>query len=70
MPRAERIAYENPYYYVMNRGRGRQTIFPDKFYYELFLHSVAEACLHFGLEIHAYCLMSNHYHYRCDLSLG
>ncbi len=27
MPRPIRIQYENAYYHVMNRGRGRQTIF-------------------------------------------
>lgn len=30
--------------------------------YELFLETVAEVCERFGIEIHAYCLMSNHYH--------
>ncbi len=62
MPRAERILYNNAYYHVMNRGRGRQTIFPDKVYYEAFLQGVAEAHSRFGLEIHAYCLLGNHYH--------
>ncbi len=30
---AERIVYENAYYHVMSRGRGRQSIFPDEIYY-------------------------------------
>ncbi len=62
MPRAERIVYENAYYHVMNRGRGRQTIFPSKDYYVVFLQGLAEAYSRFGAEIHSYCLMSNHYH--------
>ena len=31
-------------------------------YYETFLTTVAEACQRFDCIIHAYCLMSNHYH--------
>jgi len=62
MPRAERIEYENAYYHVMNRGRGRRDIFHGKNYFEEFLICLAEAHMRFGLEVHAYCLMGNHYH--------
>jgi len=62
MPRPIRIEYENAYYHVMNRGAGRKTIFHDKRYYEAFLECIAEAHTRFGLTIHAYCLMGNHYH--------
>jgi len=37
MPRAERIEYENAYYHVMNRGRGRRQIFHGKDYYNAFI---------------------------------
>ncbi len=46
----------------MNRGRGRQTIFHDKHYYQTFLETVGEAQQRFNCIIHAYCLMKNHYH--------
>jgi len=62
MSRPLRIEYENAYYHVMNRGRGRQTVFHDERYYEAFYQGLAEAHQRFGLEIHAYCLMGNHYH--------
>jgi putative transposase len=62
MPRAERIAYEDAYYHVMNRGRGRQKIFHDERYYLAFLKGLDEAHSRFGLEVHAYCLLGNHYH--------
>jgi len=62
MPRAERIEYDNAYYHVMNRGRGRQMIFHGSSYYKAFLEGLAEAHLRFGMEVHAYCLMGNHYH--------
>jgi putative transposase len=57
-----RIEYKNAYYHVMNRGRGRQYIFHNDEYYEAFLDCLEQANVRFGLEIHAYCLMGNHYH--------
>ncbi|MBL4867728.1 MAG: transposase, partial [Pseudomonadales bacterium] len=62
MPRPLRIEYENAYYHVMNRGRGRQKIFHGPDYYEAFLTTLAEAHQRFGVEILCYCLMANHYH--------
>ena len=46
----------------MNRGRGRQVIFHGKNYFQSFLDTIAEAQQRFNCVIHAYCLMSNHYH--------
>jgi len=62
MPRGERVEYENAYYHVMNRGRGRQQIYHGRAYYEAFIEGVAEANRRFGIEVHAYCLMGNNYH--------
>ncbi|SEA24885.1 transposase [Alkalimonas amylolytica] len=62
MTRPLRIEYENAYYHVMNRGRGRQWIFHDSRYYQAFLECLEQACRRFKVEIHAYCLMGNHYH--------
>ncbi len=62
MPRSERLEYENAYYHVMNRGRGRQTIYHGQSYFDAFLECLAEAHERFAAQIHAYCLMSNHYH--------
>jgi len=62
MPRPLRIEYENAYYHVMNRGRTRQKIFHGERYYAAFLATLAEAHQRFGIQVLAYCLMSNHYH--------
>ena len=62
MPRPQRIEYENAFYHVMNRGRGRQVIFHDSRYFEAFFTTLEEAQKRFKCVIHAYCLMSNHYH--------
>ena len=75
MSRPLRIEYENVFYHVMNRGRGRTTIFHGNIFTSLFLDCVKEASQQFGLEVLAYCLMGNHYHLlvrtpRANLDLG
>ena len=62
MPRPTRIEYKNAYYHVMNRGRGYQRIFHAPTYYQAFLATLADAHERFGVRIHSYCLMGNHYH--------
>ena len=62
MPRAERLEYEGAFYHVMNRGRGRQTIFHDERYFKAFVQVLEEANKRFDAVVHCYCLMSNHYH--------
>lgn len=62
MSRPQRIIQENAYYHVMNRGAGRRKIFNNRIDREIFLKTVEEACHQFCIEIHAYCLMDNHYH--------
>ena len=62
MPRPVRIEYPQACYHVMNRGRQRQQIFHSPTYYHAFLETLADAHERFGLIIHGYCLMGNHYH--------
>ena len=62
MPRPLRIEYEDAYYHVMNRGRGRQRIFHGADYFQAFLTTLEEAHRRFDLQVLCYCLMSNHYH--------
>jgi len=62
MARPLRIEYEGAWYHVINRGAARQSIFTKKIHYELFLHLLLEINRRFQVEIHAYCLMPNHYH--------
>jgi putative transposase len=63
MPRPIRINFENAYYYVMNRGRGRQTIFHGDDYYQSFLACLEVASRRFKLEVIVYCLMGIHHHH-------
>ena len=46
----------------MNRGTARCSTFSDDIHQELFLAVLEESALRFGIEIHSYCLMINHYH--------
>jgi len=46
----------------MNRGAGRREIFNGRIDREIFLETLGEACYQFCIEVHAYCLMENHYH--------
>ncbi|WP_425487754.1 transposase [Microbulbifer rhizosphaerae] len=62
MSRPLRLEFPGAWYHVMNRGAARQTIFRDSDCYTAFLDALAEAHSRFDLQIHAYCLMGNHYH--------
>ena len=62
MPRKLRIQYPGAMYHVMSRGNRRERIFLDDVDRQDFLKTLAEACQKTGWQVHAYCLMSNHYH--------
>src|SRR6266478_3562576 len=48
--------------HVMNRGDRREPIFRDDKDRDLFLQTVGEACVKTDWEVHAWCLMKNHFH--------
>lgn len=62
MARALRIEFEGALYHITSRGNERRKIFFSKTDYDKFLHYVAEAKKKYGINIHCYVLMSNHYH--------
>ena len=62
MARQWRIQYPSAIYHVMSRGNGGQSIFvsdQDRFTFLSLLELLTER---FNIEIHAFVLMSNHYH--------
>ena len=62
MARPVRVEFENAVYHVTARGNERKDIYRDDDDRNRFLETLEEAVERFGLVIHAYCLMSNHYH--------
>lgn len=62
MPRPLRIEYPGARYHLMSRGDWREAIFADDQDRAQFLRTLGEACAKTGWQVHAYCLMSNHFH--------
>jgi putative transposase len=62
MARKLRVQYPGALYHVMNRGDRRELIFKDDRDRVRFLETLAEACGKTGWQIHAWCLMPNHFH--------
>jgi len=62
MPRQIRIEYEGAIYHVLSRGDRREPIFWDEADRQDFLKTLAQTCQKAGFQIHAYCLMTNHFH--------
>jgi putative transposase len=62
MARKLRVQYAGAIYHVMNRGDRREPIFKDDADRERFLATLGEACGKTGWQVHAYCLMANHFH--------
>jgi REP element-mobilizing transposase RayT len=62
MPRQRRIQYEGAIYHLTSRGDRREEIFWDDLDRKSFLQTLGAACQKTGRQVHAYCLMSNHFH--------
>ena len=62
MSRKLRIEYPGAMYHVMNRGDQREDIFRDDQDRQKFLSTLGEACAKTEWQVHAFCLMRNHFH--------
>ena len=62
MARKLRVQYPGAIYHVMNRCDRREAIFADDADRRRFLRTFAETCDKTCWQVHAYCLMSNHFH--------
>lgn len=65
MPRPPRYN-EIGIYHVINRGVERRDVFIEQRDYEQFMAYLGDLITKYGVIIHAYCLMSNHYHILLD----
>ena len=62
MARAVRMEFPGAFYHVMARGDRREAIGRDDADRATFVRTLAEASERSGVRIHAFALMSNHYH--------
>lgn len=62
MARPLRIEYKGAWYHVLNRGRRREKIFFENADYSFFLKLLGHCRKLFGVLVHCYSLIPNHYH--------
>ena len=70
MARKLRVEYPGAIYHVMNRGDRREPIFRDDEDRQRFLATLGEACGKTGWQVHALCLMPNHFHLVVETPRG
>ena len=70
MPRGPRNLSDGAFYHILNRGNAKQKVFHDTQDYTFFLQSVVRAKDKHPVDIFAYCLMPNHFHFvvRADIA--
>jgi putative transposase len=63
MPRIARALADNQIYHILNRGNGRNEIFHKAGDYDAFIKLLREAKKTYPVDILAYCVMPNHFHF-------
>jgi len=69
MPRKPRIEIAG-YYHIVNRGVEQRVIFKEDEDYKKFEELLCTYAPSYGVTIHNYCLMSNHYHLLIEIEDG
>ena len=67
MARPTRLNIEGGWYHVVSRGIERRTIFRGVVCYEQFIGLLSKLPERFGLKLHGYVLMPNHYHLQVEI---
>jgi len=62
MARKARVEFPGAMYHVLDRGDRREAIYRDDGDRAMFLKAVGDVCGRTGWRVHAYVLMTNHYH--------
>ena len=70
MARTLRVEYPGARYHVMCRGNQSRDIFRSQEDADLFVRCLGEMCVRNQVVVHAWCLMSNHYHLLLETPHG
>jgi len=70
MARPLRIEYSGAVYHITSRGNARERIYLEDEDYDGFLDCLCSVVKRFNWILHAYCLMSNHYHLLIETTDG
>ena len=70
MARALRVQYPGALYHVTNRGNDRKAIFKDDVDRREFLKILSQSINTYGVTMHGFVLMKNHWHILAQTPLG
>jgi REP element-mobilizing transposase RayT len=56
------------FHHVINRGVEKRNVFLNEEDFDTFLDLLCKTCLEYGVNVHSYALMSNHYHLLVETS--
>jgi len=70
MSRPLRITYPGAFYHVTSRGNEKKDVFKSQRDRQKFLDYLSSATQRYGAIVHAYCLLSNHYHLLLETPAG
>ena len=70
MARPIRVEFEGAVYHVTARGNERRAIFRNDEDRQMFLATLERSVKEYGLRLHSYCLMPNHYHLLVETPRG
>jgi putative transposase len=66
MARATRVDFPGAWYHVLNRGIEKRAIFRSRPSNEKFMELLSSLPERFGVRLHGYVLMGNHYHLQVE----
>ena len=62
MPRMGRVILPRYPHHIVQRGHNRQAVFAEVDDYRRYLNTLREFKNEYGVQVYAYCLMTNHVH--------
>ena len=62
MPRVGRVVLPDYPHHIVQRGHNRQVVFAQQRDFEVYLSNLRELKGECGIQVYAYCLMTNHVH--------